>query len=171
MHCSDGWLDLSREIGLLEIILLRAVTKCISRGGFSWWRCMSLFSVVSNAVEVGPINTLPKLHPFFSSPDSELKIRTWSVWSLSLRHIPGFYYISLRSFHLCELQAGYFNFCEKANRRIFAFADYLYLPLLFEYFSDLCSNLFAAFLCKLLPFLFEYLLLWLLHNPQNRKIM
>ena len=26
--------------------------------------CTSLFSVVTNAVEVGPINTLPKLHPF-----------------------------------------------------------------------------------------------------------
>ena len=93
-----------------------------------------MFSVVTNAAEVGPIN--PFLHQFFSSPDSELKIRTISVWSLSLRHIPRFYYISLRSFHLCELQAGYFNFCEKANRRIFAFADDLYFPLLFPLFRQ-----------------------------------
>ena len=63
------------------------------------------------------------------------------------------------------VEGGYFNFCEKANRRIFAFAGDLYLPLLSEIWC-ICHfglNIFATLVWIFsltnglyLPILFEY---------------
>ena len=51
---------------------------------------------------------------------------------------------------------SYFNFCEKANRRIFAFADYLYLPLSFEYFTHFPLDISPTFLSIFQPPSVEY---------------